>query len=90
MIRMVLGLALLLCTYASGLHAQQGTVVFNGVAVIPMDRDEVLQNQTVIVENRRISYVGAARNAPAGATVVDGRGKFLIPGLAESWKVMFL
>jgi len=83
MIRMVLGLALLLCTHAAGLHAQQGTVVFNGVAVIPMDRDEVLQNQTVIVENGRISYVGAARNVPAGATVVDGRGKFLMPGIAE-------
>src|SRR5688500_17336843 len=83
MIRMVLGLALLLCTHAAGLHAQQGTVVFNGVAVSPMDRDEVLQNQTVIVENGRISYVGAARNVPAGATVVDGRGKFLTPGIAE-------
>jgi hypothetical protein len=83
MIRKVLALALLLCTHASGMHAQQGTVVFNGVAVIPMDRDEVLQNQTVIVENGRISYVGAARSTPAGATVVDGRGKFLMPGIAE-------
>jgi hypothetical protein len=83
MIRTILGLALMLWTHASGLHAQQGTVVINGVAVIPMDRDEVLQNQTVIVENGRISYVGAARSAPAGATVVDGRGKFLIPGIAE-------
>jgi imidazolonepropionase-like amidohydrolase len=83
MIRLVLGLALLVCTQASGLHAQQGAVVFTGVAVIPMDRDEVLPNQTVIVENGRISYVGPTRNAPAGATVVDGRGKFLMPGLAE-------
>jgi hypothetical protein len=83
MIRTILGLALMLWTHASGLHAQQGTVVITGVAVIPMDRDEVLQNQTVIVENGRISYVGAARSAPAGATVVDGRGKFLIPGIAE-------
>lgn len=58
-------------------------VVFNGVSVISMDRDEVLENQTVIVENRRITYVGARGSAPAGATIVDARGKFLMPGLAE-------
>jgi len=48
-----------------------------------MDRDEVLANQTVIVEKGRITYVGGPRAAPAGATVIDGRGKFLMPGIAE-------
>ena len=48
-----------------------------------MDREEVLANQTVIIENRRISYVGAPRAAPAGALMIDGRGKFLMPGIAE-------
>jgi hypothetical protein len=65
------------------LGAQQSTVVFTGVSVIPMDLEEVLANQTVIVENGRIGYIGASRAAPAGATVVDGRGKFLMPGIAE-------
>jgi imidazolonepropionase-like amidohydrolase len=58
-------------------------VVFTGVSVIPMDRDEVLANQTVVVENGRIAYVGGPRSAPSGATIVDGRGKYLMPGLAE-------
>jgi imidazolonepropionase-like amidohydrolase len=48
-----------------------------------MDREEVLANQTVIVENGRITYVGGPRPAPTGATVIDGRGKFLMPGIAE-------
>jgi len=64
-------------------RSQQAPVVFTGVSVIPMDRDEVLQNQTVIVEQGRISYVGGPRSAPSGATMVDGRGKFLMPGIAE-------
>ena len=64
-------------------QAPQAPIVFTGVSVIPMDRDEVLQNQTVIVENGRIAYVGGPRNAPSGATIVDGRGKFLMPGIAE-------
>ncbi len=58
-------------------------LAFTGVSVIPMDRDEVLPNQMVIVDNGRITYVGGPRTAPAGATIIDGRGKFLIPGIAE-------
>lgn len=71
--------------YNAGCQAASAppAVVFTGVSVIPMDRDEVLANHTVIVESRRITYVGAPRAAPAGATVIDGRGKFLMPGLAE-------
>ena len=68
---------------ATAVQAQQGGTVFTNVSVLPMDREEVLQNQTVIVENGRITYVGSARPAPSGATVVDGRGKFLVPGIAE-------
>lgn len=58
-------------------------LAITGVSVIPMDREEVLPNQTVIIENGRITHVGGQRRTPAGATVVDGRGKFLIPGIAE-------
>jgi imidazolonepropionase-like amidohydrolase len=57
--------------------------VFTGVTVIAMDTDRPAANQTVIVENGRITHVGGARAAPAGATIVDARGKFLMPGLAE-------
>jgi len=58
-------------------------IAFTGVSVLPMDREEVIANQTVIIENGRITYVGAPRATPVGATVVDGRGKFLMPGIAE-------
>ena len=59
------------------------TIAITGVSVIPMDRDEVLASQTVIIANGRITYIGVPRAAPPGATAVDGRGKFLIPGIAE-------
>jgi hypothetical protein len=40
-------------------------------------------DNTVLVVGNRITFVGPAANAtvPAGARVIDGRGKFLIPGL---------
>ena len=68
---------------SAGAQTPASTIVFTGVSVVPMDREEVLANQTVIVENGRITYVGASRSAPAGATTVDGRGKYLMPGIAE-------
>ena len=82
MVSRLIALAML-AGVAPSANAQRGTVVLAGVSVVPMDREEVLQNQTVIVENGRITYVGAERNAPTGATIVDGRGKFVMPGIAE-------
>ena len=67
----------------AAVRAQLGPVVFTGVSVIPMDRETVVPNQMVIVENGRITHVGGQRSAPAGATTVDARGKFLMPGIAE-------
>ncbi len=50
-----------------------------------MDSEQVLRDHTVVIEGRRIAAVGpaASTKAPDGATRVDGRGKFLLPGLTE-------
>jgi len=60
-------------------------VAFVNVNVIPMDRERVLRNQTVIVSEGTITAIGDAKRVkvPSGAQVVDGAGKFLIPGLAD-------
>ena len=65
-----------------GLEAQ---TAFVGVTVVPMDRERLLPEQTVVVEDGRISVIGpaATTTVPAGATRIEARGKFLIPGLAE-------
>ena len=55
------------------------------VTVLPMDRDHRLTNQTVVIENGLIASMGPVGEVtiPARARRVDGRGKFLIPGLAD-------
>jgi imidazolonepropionase-like amidohydrolase len=62
-----------------------GVIAFVDVNVIPMDRERVLEGQTVIVRDGRIASVEPSARAriPSGALRVDGRGKYLIPGLAE-------
>lgn len=60
-------------------------VAFVNVNVVPMDSERLLANQTVVVRDGRIEEVGDATTVgvPAGASLVDGRGKYLMPGLAD-------
>ncbi|HUF17241.1 MAG TPA: amidohydrolase family protein [Thermoanaerobaculia bacterium] len=62
-----------------------GSIAFVDVNVIPMNRPGVTRGQTVIVEEDRIVAVGptATVRVPEGARVIDGSGKYLLPGLAE-------
>jgi hypothetical protein len=79
-------LALMLAAAAAGPYsAQDPAVAFVGVNVIPMDRENVLTDQTVVVSGGKIASIGPAAKAqvPAGATKVDAKGKYLMPALAE-------
>jgi imidazolonepropionase-like amidohydrolase len=62
-----------------------GTLAITGVTVIPMTGETTLRDATVLVRDGRIAEIGATRNVrvPSGARQVDGRGKYLIPGLAD-------
>ena len=60
-------------------------VAFVNVNVVPMDREGVLENHTVIVRDGRISEISAASNTkvPQGATRIEGKGRYLLPGLVD-------
>lgn len=59
------------------------TVAFTNVNVIPMDKERVLQNQTVLVRDGIIIEVGKKVKIPKDAQIIDGKGKYLIPGLVD-------
>lgn len=64
---------------------RQRDVVFRGVNVIPMDRERVLENQTVVAHNGRITALGndGTVRYDNNALVVEAKGKYLLPGWAE-------
>ena len=87
--------ALALAGFATPLAADQGkpsrsalvpgVFAITDVTVLPMTGDTTLRGTTVVVRDGRIAEIGATRNVkvPSGARRVDGRGKYLIPGLAD-------
>ncbi len=57
------------------------TLAIKNVAVIPMDPEIVLESQTVLIKDELITAVGKDLPVPVTYTVIDGTGKYLIPGL---------
>jgi cytosine/adenosine deaminase-related metal-dependent hydrolase len=70
---------------ASTPTSANGIIAFVGVDVLPMDRDALLRDRTVIVRDGRIATIAPAAEvdlAP-GTFRIDGTGKVLVPGLTE-------
>src|SRR5918993_288441 len=68
--------------------AQSGpaaTLAIEHVTVLPMTRDTALADHTVLAWRDRVVWVGPSSDAkvPRGAQRVDGRGAYVIPGLAD-------
>ncbi len=69
--------------FTSNAHGQ--TTAFTRVNVIPMDSESVISDQTVVVEKGIISAIGPSKQIriPESADIIDGTGKYLMPGLAD-------
>lgn len=65
------------------IDSRQQEIVFTSVNVVPMDTETILANQMVLVKDGKVSAVGKKLKYSKRARVIDGKGKYLIPGLAE-------
>ena len=61
-------------------------VLFDNVQLFDADKGVFVANQAVLAQDGKIAAIGAAGSikSPAGARVVDGRGKTLVPGIWDS------
>jgi amidohydrolase family protein len=61
----------------------RSAIYITHVTVIDTETGKEVQDRTVVISGERISEVkdSKAVKSPAGAKVVDGKGKYLIPGL---------
>jgi imidazolonepropionase-like amidohydrolase len=72
-----------LATAAMALNAQPGASVYEGARLIIGDTNAPIENGAFVVENGRITAIGAKGSVkiPAGATRVDLNGKTVMPTL---------
>ena len=73
------------CRAQEVIDSRNREIVFRSVNVIPMDKDGIIPNQVVVIKNGTIIKMGDPQKTTWSndALVIDGSGKFLMPGLAE-------
>ena len=66
--------------------AAKAPVLFDNVQLFDADKGVFLPARAVLAQGGKIAAIGAAGSvkAPAGAQVIDGRGKTLVPGIWDS------
>lgn len=71
--------------------AQPPATAIVNITVVDAERGVARAGQTVILEGERIAWVGSAPEArvPVGARVIDGDGRWLVPGLIDAHVHLF-
>lgn len=67
------------------ISSKKQEIVIESVNVIPMDKESIIPNQTVVIKNGIIKEIGEAGKVKYSkkAFIINGKGKYLLPGLAE-------
>lgn len=75
---------LLFCLFAGMLLQANAQLIIRNTTVVDVEAKKLLPNQDVLVQNGTITAVGKKLSVPAGATVIDGSGQYLMPGLVDA------
>ncbi len=62
----------------------QSSIVINNINALSSDGMSMAANQSLLIEQSLIKFIGADISVPRNAIVIDGTGKYLIPGLIDS------
>ncbi|HUE79610.1 MAG TPA: amidohydrolase family protein [Sphingomicrobium sp.] len=63
-----------------------GMVAIKNARLIPMTKDDTIERGTIVVEDSRIRAIGPSDeiNLPAEATIIDGTGMTIMPGIVDT------
>ena len=86
----MLAAALAVTASAAVAHAQQATTasktapptLIKNATVMTVTKG-TMENTDILIQNGKIAQIGKNLTAPAGATVIDGTGKFVMPGIID-------
>ncbi len=75
-------LLLVICVFCE-LALTQGRVAIVGGTVLNVRDGSLLPGAIIVIEDDRIVSVSSGGQPPAGASLVDARGKYILPGLID-------
>src|SRR6202522_1736455 len=64
-------------------HAQSASAIFIQNATIFTVTQGNIEHGSILIKDGKIAAVGADLKAPDGATIIDGTGQFVIPGIID-------
>ncbi len=91
---MLAGLLLLLLAAARPATAQEARpvskVLITNATIFDGEHESLATGMSLLVEGNKIARIATSIAAPSGATVIDAKGKVLMPGLIDAhWHTMF-
>jgi len=83
-------MALSAMVFAADAQKKVSQIIIQNVNIFDGEHEELAKGMSVLVEGNKIDKIAKSITAPAGATVIDAKGKVLIPGLIDAhWHSMF-
>lgn len=79
----MLKLLLFFLIYPIVSFSQSETTVIRNVNIVDVESGTLLTARTVLIEQSRIRRIGKDIRIPKNARIIDGKGKYLIPGLVD-------
>ncbi|MBP8273929.1 MAG: amidohydrolase, partial [Acidobacteria bacterium] len=64
-------------------QAPTGIVAIRNATLITVTKGTIPAG-TIVLQNGKITAIGATVNIPAGAEIIDGTGKFVSPGIIDA------
>lgn len=75
---------LLVLIFTFCLVQAKAQLLVRNVTVVDVENKKLLPGQDVLVQGETITAIGKKLSAPAGAQIIDGSGKYLMPGLVDA------
>lgn len=80
----VIHLIIVLGVFSYSAYAQDKGSIFIENATLVTVTDDIIENGDILITNGIIAEIGTDLSAPAGVTVIDGTGKFVMPGIIDA------
>jgi imidazolonepropionase-like amidohydrolase len=75
--------ALFVLLLAGSIHAQEHVTLIRNATILTITNGTI-ENGSVLIRGSKIAAVGRDVAAPAGARIIDGTGKYVMPGIIDT------